>query len=335
MRCLAPSFSGRFHGRVPVLRQSRLAQATAFAQATLRGSRYAPGHRHGGAAARSCLALHQNLSTIRGQSITGHGARTRCCRVVVTMKPHWPRSDLHANPAVQASLPLAANPLVAIQGTVDRTQPSRTGAARCMTPTDAAERRPLPHRVIRQRNGSPLEYLIGLAGASRMLSPAPLARILLLPHLGSCARLPPTWKMHLSRAHFTSVLPAGKLRPCGPAARAAATPAPGLGRYQQALFANGTDRHTRRRRTRGRRQRSVLAACEEVSPARGSGARNWADVVVTDWPPRRTRALCRCAHSHMPTPASAWAPDHYCHVPGSRPRLVEIAEYSAVKRSTP
>ena len=116
-----------------------------------------------------------------------------------------------------------------------------------MTPTRRrGERRPLLTVSYGNTNGSPLEYPDRLAGRQRMLSQRLASFTSTAP---GAVRGPADMEMHLSRAHFTSVLTQLETRPCGPAARAAAISLRrAWERYPAgAVCQQGTDRHARRR----------------------------------------------------------------------------------------
>ena len=201
-----------------------------------------------------------------GQSIAGDSARTLLQESVSRYEAHLAAlKTFMPNPAVQASLPQLQTLWSQFKALLIG-EPSRTGAAALYDANETLQS--AAHYLTvsyGNTNGSPLEYLIGLAGRQRMLSQR-LAKFYFY-RTWELYEAPADMEMHLSRAHFTSVLT--QLENSGhaaPAARAAATRLRrAWERYQQALFASKELTAMRAGAERvAEGSESVLAACEDV-----------------------------------------------------------------------
>ncbi len=201
-----------------------------------------------------------------GQAIASTSARSMLQESVGRYDVHLATlKTFTPNPAVQASLPQLQTLWEQFKALLAG-EPNRNGAAALYDANEALQS--AAHYLTvsyGNPNGTPVEQLIGLAGRQRMLSQR-LAKFYFY-RTWDLHDAPADMEMHLSRAHFTSVLT--QLENSGHAAHAVRVAATRVRRewepYQQALFASKEIAAMRASAARvADGSERVLAACEEV-----------------------------------------------------------------------
>lgn len=201
-----------------------------------------------------------------GQAIATDSARTQLQDSIRSCDAHLAAlRTFQPNPAVQAGLPQLQTLWAQLKALL-ADEPSRTGAVALYDANETLQSA-AHYLTVSYSNGTSnqLEHLIGLAGRQRMLSQR-MAKFFFYRCWG-LFEAPADMEMHLSRAHFTTVLGQFETsRHVSSAAQAAAANTRQVWEpYQQALFASKdpADMRTHAERVAAGSEQ-VLAATEEL-----------------------------------------------------------------------